>query len=177
MITSIERRSSPRNQLSGLVHVRPANASLAQVEVLDGLAASSSRSFGNSLSAPSRRPSVITLPATSTNSSSSPSHGSFISPLANFSLNSVYFLMESVAIRKSMQLFVSFPNEFDAEAVRREFMVEVVRQDTLFPGRFGVAARILENIQLRFRDGLIVPETGFWSGWPLVAPTSLNVYA
>lgn len=173
MITSIERRSSPRNQLSGLVHVRPANRPLAQVEVLDGLAASSSRS----LSAPSPRPSVITLPATSSNSSSAALHGSFVGPLANVSLNSIYFLMESVAIRNSMQLFVSFPNEFDAEAVRREFMVEVVRQDTLFPGRFGVAARILENIQLRLRDGLIVPETGFWSGWPLVAPTRLNVYA
>lgn len=173
MISSIERRSSPRNQLSGLVHVRPANGPLAQVEVLDGLAASSSRS----LSAPSPRPSVITLPASSTKSLSAPSFGSVTGPLANVSLNSIYFLMESVAIRKSMQLLVSFPNEFRAESVRREFMVEVVRQDTLFQGRFGVAARILENIQLRLRDGLIVPETGFWSGWPLVAPTRLNVYA
>jgi hypothetical protein len=148
MPRSIERRSSPRNQLSRLVHVRPPETSLAPIEVLRPTCA------------------LTSPPATL-----------LTSALANFSLDSIYFLMESLRIRKHMQLFVSFPNEFNPSAIRREYMVEVMRHEPLHRGRCVVAAKLLENIQLRLRDGLLVPETGFWSQWPLVVPTRLNVYA
>lgn len=147
MTGSIERRNHPRNQLARLVHVRPAGTSLARIQ----------------------SPKVITLP--------SPSANLLPGSLANFSPDSLYFLMESFAVRKHMQLLVSFPGELDFDAARREYTVEVVRQEPFLRGRCGVAARLLENIQLRLRDGLIVPESGFWSRWPLVVPTRLNVYA
>ncbi len=97
--------------------------------------------------------------------------------LGNSSSDSIYFfLMERLIIRQSMQLIVSFPNVIDPWAVHHECPAEVVRHDWL-PGRFGVAAKILDNTRLRLQDGLIVPETGFWSRWPLVCATQLNVYA
>jgi hypothetical protein len=97
--------------------------------------------------------------------------------LRNSSSDSIYFfLMERLIIRQSMQLIVSFPKVIDPSAVPYEWPVEILRHDSL-PGRFGVAAKLLHNLRLRLRDGLIVPETGFWSRWPLVSAAQLNAYA
>jgi hypothetical protein len=133
MITAIERRSSPRNQMLAPVQVLPAESSRGAVEIVGGL--------------------------------------------SNFSLNSLYFFMERHALRKRTQLVVRLANQFETTAVRRAFMVEVVREEPLQGGRLGVAARLLHNIQLKLRDGLLLPETGVWSQFPLIAPVSLNVYA
>ncbi len=97
--------------------------------------------------------------------------------LSNFSLNSLYFFMERYALRKRSQLVVRLANQLEVSSLGREFMVEVVREEPLQGGRLGVAARLLNNIQLKLRDGLLFPETGVWSQFPLIAPVSLNVYA
>ena len=97
--------------------------------------------------------------------------------LTNFSPNSLYFSMERFSIRKSTQLVLRLANQFGSSAVQREFMVEVVREEALERGRFGIAAKLLHNIQLKLRDGLLLPESGNWSQFPLIAPVSLNVYA
>ena len=133
MITAIERRSSPRNQILAPVQVLPAEGSRGVVEIVGGL--------------------------------------------SNFSLNSLYFFMERYTLRKRAQLVVRLANQFDLSIPRREFMVEVVREEPLQCGRLGVAARLLHNMQLKLRDGLLLPETGVWSQFPLIAPVSLNVYA
>jgi hypothetical protein len=133
MITSIERRSSPRNLVLAPLHVRPVEVNSGKVEIVGGL--------------------------------------------SNVSLNSLYFSMERLPIRKRSQLVITLPNQFDRSAIQREFMVEVVREESLERGRFGIAAKLLHNIQLRLRDGLLLPETGIWSQFPLIAPVSLNVYA
>jgi hypothetical protein len=96
--------------------------------------------------------------------------------LKNSSSDSVYFFIENYIIRQRMQLIVRFPNAVEPSVAFRECPVEVIRQDA-FPGRSGVAAKLLHHIQLRLRDGLIVPETGFWSRWPPVAPLHISVYA
>lgn len=133
MLTVIERRSSPRNMVSGLVEVRPAETGLARIE----------------------KPCA----------------------LSNASSDSLYFFIESYIVRQRMRLTLTFPNVFDPSAIHREYAVEVVRQESVLRGRCGVAAKLLENIQLRLRDGLLVPETGFSSYWPLVTPAHIDVYA
>ena len=129
----IERRSSPRNAISGTVQVRTVQAGLTRIQKVCALRNSSSDSI-------------------------------------------YFFLMERLIIRRSLQLIVSFPKVVDPSAVPYEWPVEVVRHDSL-PGRFGVAAKLPHNIRLRLEDGLIVPETGFWSRWPLLSAAQLNVYA
>ena len=99
-----------------------------------------------------------------------------ISSLANFSLDSVYLLVEQVTILRRTRFYVSFPNQFESAALCPEFMVEVVRHQSHFRGGFGVAAKLVENIQLRLCDGLLVPQDRFWKRWPLIVPTRLNVY-
>ena len=132
MTGSMERRGSPRNRLSGTVHVRTIEAGLARIQR--------------------------------------------VCALHNSSSHSVYFFIERYILQEQMQLIVSLPSAIDLSSAYHECPVEVIRQDSL-PGRYGVAAKLLHNIQLRLRDGLIVPETGFWSRWPPVAPTQINVYA
>ncbi|HWF38628.1 MAG TPA: hypothetical protein VG322_08920 [Candidatus Acidoferrales bacterium] len=133
MITAIERRSSPRNQVLAPVQVLPAESSRGAIEIVGGL--------------------------------------------SNFSLNSLYFFMERYTLRKRSQLVVRLANQLEVSSLSREFMVEVVREEPLQCGRLGVAARLLHNIQLKLRDGLLLPETGIWSQFPLISPVSLNVYA
>jgi hypothetical protein len=96
--------------------------------------------------------------------------------LSNFSTNSVHLFMERYAKLKRAQLIVRLANQFDPSFMR-EFMVEVVREEALQNGRFAIAAKILHNIQLKLRDGLLLPESGLWNTFPLVTPTSLNIYA
>ncbi len=95
----------------------------------------------------------------------------------NTSRNGLYFVAESITILRKVQLFLSFPHLDQAAALSPEYRAEVVRVDSLPQGRLGVAARLLHNIQLRLRDGLIVPDTGFWMSWPHDAPQFLNLYA
>jgi hypothetical protein len=133
MTQAIQRRSSPRNKLSSLVHVRPSEAGLVIPES--------------------------------------------VCPTENSSREGIYFIAEKYTIRQRVQVFLSFPNNFDPAAIFREYLAEVVRLDSLPQGRCGVAARLLNHIQLRLCDGLIVPETGFWQSWPPAAPARLNFYA
>lgn len=98
----------------------------------------------------------------------------------NSSPDSLYFIAENQNFAEKMQLCLTFPFIADQTAVHRECLVEVVRTDALFPGRFGVAARLLDNLRTRFRlqDGLIVPEGAFWKqSWPNVSPCFINLYA
>ena len=133
MITAIERRRSPRNQILARMQILPVESSRGEIEIVGGL--------------------------------------------SNFSLNSLYFFMERYALRKRSKLVVRLANQLEVSSLSREFMVEVVREEPLQGGRLGVAARLLNNIQLKLRDGLLLPETGVWSQFPLIAPVSLNVYA
>jgi hypothetical protein len=103
--------------------------------------------------------------------------GTRICTTENSSRNGIYFVAESITILRKVQLFLSFPHHADPTAISPEYLAEVVRVDALPQGRLGVAARLLQNIQLRLRDGLIVPETGFWMSWPHEAPQLLNLYA
>ena len=95
----------------------------------------------------------------------------------NSSRQGLYFVVEKYAIRQRVQLFLSFPNKFDPTAMFREYLAEVVRVDSLSDTRFGIAIRLLHDIQLRLRDGLIVPETGFWRSWPPVEAGTFSVFA
>jgi hypothetical protein len=132
MTRSIERRGSPRNRLSGILHVRSMDAGLARIQRVCAL------------------------------------HDS--------SADSVYFFIERYIIRERMQLILSFRNAVRPTSDYHECPVEVIRQDSL-PGRYGVAAKLLHHIQLRLRDGLIVPETGFWSRWPPATASQIDLYA
>jgi hypothetical protein len=96
---------------------------------------------------------------------------------SNSSRNGVYFVAESLALLSKVQLFLSFPHHENPSSLSREYLAEVVRVDSLPGGRSGIAARLLHNIQLRLRDGLIVPETGFWMNWPHETPQLVNLYA
>jgi hypothetical protein len=95
----------------------------------------------------------------------------------NSSRNGIYFVAESYTLLRKVQLYLSFPHLADPQSISSEYLAEVVRVDSLPRGRSGVAARLLQNIQLRLRDGLIVPETGFWMSWPPDVPRVLNLYA
>jgi hypothetical protein len=97
--------------------------------------------------------------------------------MENSSRNGIYFVAESYTLLRRVQLYLSFPHGSDAQSISREYLAEVVRVDSLPHGRSGIAARLLHNIQLRLRDGLIVPETGFWMSWPHDAPQLINLYA
>lgn len=96
--------------------------------------------------------------------------------LSNFSTNSIHLFLDRYNMRKRSQLIVQLANQFDPSSMR-EFMVEVVREEALQSGRFAIAARILHNIQLKLRDGLLLPESGLWNTFPLITHTSLNIYA
>lgn len=95
----------------------------------------------------------------------------------NASRNGIYFVAESYTLLHKVQLLLSFPQHGDPQSIPREYLAEVVRVDSLPRGRLGVAARLLHNIQLRLRDGLIVPETGCWMSWPHDTPRLLDLYA
>ena len=103
--------------------------------------------------------------------------GTRICTTENTSRNGIYFVAESCALIRKVQLFLSFPHQADPASISREYLAEVVRVDSLPQGRLGVAAKLLQNIQLRLRDGLIVPETGFWMSWPHDTPQLINLYA
>jgi hypothetical protein len=103
--------------------------------------------------------------------------GQRICTTSNSSRNGVYFVAESLTLLRKVQLFLSFPHHADPSSLSREYLAEVVRVDSLPGGRSGIAARLLHNIQLRLRDGLIVPETGFWMNWPPETPQLVNLYA
>jgi hypothetical protein len=95
----------------------------------------------------------------------------------NISSGGIYFVTETYAFRKRTQLFLSFPRGLGTLATLNGFRAEVVRVDSLLRGRCGVAAKLLDNIRLRLRDGLIVPEGGFWKHWPPVTPEYISLYA
>jgi len=103
--------------------------------------------------------------------------GARICTTENTSRNGIYFVAENYAFIRTVQLFLSFPHQADPASISREYLAEVVRVDSLPQGRLGVAAKLLQNIQLRLRDGLIVPETGFWMSWPHDTPQLINLYA
>jgi hypothetical protein len=103
--------------------------------------------------------------------------GQRICTTSNSSRNGVYFVAESLTLLRKVQLFLGFPHHADPSSLSREYLAEVVRVDSLPGGRSGIAARLLHNIQLRLRDGLIVPETGFWMNWPHETPQLVNLYA
>jgi hypothetical protein len=98
----------------------------------------------------------------------------------NTSPDSLYFIAENHDFPEKMNLCLTFPFNPDPSAVHRDCMVEVVRADRLARGRFGVAARLLDNIRTRFRllDGLIVPESTFLNqSWSHLTPQLVNIYA
>jgi hypothetical protein len=129
----IQRRDSPRDQISCLVRVRESDPDPAGIE--------------------------------------------HVYPAENISSGGIYFVTETYAFRRRTQLFLSFPRSLGTLATLNGFQAEVVRVDSLMRGRCGVAARLLDNIRLRLRDGLIVPEAGFWKQWPPVAPEHISLYA
>jgi hypothetical protein len=100
-----------------------------------------------------------------------------VCPTENISSGGIYFITETYALRKRTQLFLSFPRTLGTLATPNGFQAEVVRVDSLMRGRCGVAAKLLDNIRLRLRDGLIVPEAGFWKEWPSVTPEFISLYA
>jgi len=104
-------------------------------------------------------------------------NGARICTTENTSRNGLYFVAENLTIVRKVQLFLSFPHRAEPSSVTPEYLAEVVRVDSLPQGRLGVAAKLLQNIQLRLRDGLIVPETGFWMSWPHDTPQLINLYA
>jgi hypothetical protein len=98
----------------------------------------------------------------------------------NLASDSLYFTAKDGTFENKMQLLLTFPFNPDPTSVQRECLVEVVRTDSLFRGRLGVAARLLDNIRTRFRlhDGLIIPESAFWKqSWPHVSARYVNLYA
>jgi PilZ domain-containing protein len=133
VISSIQRRSGPRDQLCCLIRVRPSDPSPAAIERM--------------------------------------------AATENVSSHGIYFVTEGYTFQKRTQLLVGFAQTLDRSAAPSVFQAEVVRLDSLRRGRYGVAAILLENIRFRLRQGLIVPETGFWKQWPPVAPGHINLYA
>jgi hypothetical protein len=103
--------------------------------------------------------------------------GERICTAENSSRNGIYFVADSYTLRRQVQLFLSFPHITDLHAISPEYLAEVVRVDSLPHGRSGVAARLLNHIQLRLRDGLIVPETRYWIAWPHDEPRLIDLYA
>lgn len=98
----------------------------------------------------------------------------------NSLLDSLYFVTEKYVVRQNTCLLIRFRTNSGRLVNHDECLVEVVRTDSLFRGRVGVAAGLLDDFRFRFRlqDGLIVPETGFWRpSWPHVEPVWINVYA
>jgi hypothetical protein len=133
MATSwIERRTAPRDRLSGLLRARESQVALAGTGTV-----------------------CIT---------------------ENVSSHGIYLIAEDDSFRQTTHLLLSFPYGLGGSKIFRECLAEVVRWDPL-AGRCGVAARISQNIHLVLRDGLIVPETGFWQQWPPAAQGLINLYA
>jgi hypothetical protein len=130
---SIERRSSPRDNLPGLVRVRESHVALAGIGTV-----------------------CVT---------------------ENISSQGIYFIAENDSFRQRTHLLLSFPHDLDGSKIFRECLAEVVRLDSFFPGRCGVGARLPQSIHLVLRDGLIVPETGFWKQWPPATPGLIHLYA
>ncbi len=77
----------------------------------------------------------------------------------DFSHDGLYFLALNNLIRLRMQLLLKFPYLTDAGRVDRICLVEVVRTQDLFPGRFGVGVRLLSlHTPMDLRNGLVLPE-------------------
>jgi hypothetical protein len=77
----------------------------------------------------------------------------------DFSHDGLYFLALNNLIRLRMQLFLKFPYLTDSGPVDRECLVEVVRTQDLYPGRFGVGVRLIGYQGLGKTDSLRVADT------------------
>ena len=77
----------------------------------------------------------------------------------DFSHDGLYFLALNNLIRLRMQLLLKFPYLTDVAKKDRECLVEVVRTQDLFPGRFGVGVRLIGYRDAgKIENGLVVPD-------------------
>src|SRR5271165_3660732 len=68
------------------------------------------------------------------------------------------FLSGDPVLRQNMQLLLRFPYIEQSAMTDREFLVEVMRINSLFLGRCGVGARLVQPMPKTPNAGIILPE-------------------
>jgi len=95
----------------------------------------------------------------------------------DFSHDSVHFLADEHALRKGMRLLLRFPYNLHPSVKDREYLVEVVRINSLPQGRCGVGAKLVLQMPVRLQDGRFVPETDSSEHiWPRASSRHIDIY-
>jgi hypothetical protein len=77
----------------------------------------------------------------------------------DFSHDGLYFLALDQAVSLKMKLLLRFPYLRDPNAAHRECIVEVVRTNSLYPGRCGVGVKLITFQKPTKQNYAIAPET------------------
>jgi hypothetical protein len=95
----------------------------------------------------------------------------------DFSHDGLYFLADERALRENMLLLLRFPYNLRPSVKSREYLVEVMRINSLPQGRCGVGARLVLGIPVKLQDGLFVPQTDSSKHiWPHTASQHIDLY-
>ncbi len=80
--------------------------------------------------------------------------------IKDFSHDGIHFmfLSDDHALRQNMQLLLRFPYTDQSPMNDHEFLVEVMRINSLFLGRCGVGARLVQPMPKTRHAGIILPE-------------------
>ena len=68
------------------------------------------------------------------------------------------FLSGDPVLQQNMQLLLRFPYIEQSPMTDREFLVEVMRINSLYLGRYGVGARLVQPMPKARQTGVIIPE-------------------
>jgi hypothetical protein len=68
------------------------------------------------------------------------------------------FLSGNPVLQQNMQLLLRFPYIEQSPMTDREFLVEVMRINSLYLGRYGVGARLVQPMPNVRQAGVILPE-------------------
>jgi hypothetical protein len=96
--------------------------------------------------------------------------------IEDFSHDGIHFLFLSDvhALQQHMRLLLKFPYIEQSPMTDREFLVEVMRINSLFPGRCGVGARLVQPMPLARHGSLFLPEMAL-PNRALVDPASQKI--
>lgn len=93
------------------------------------------------------------------------------------SRDSIYFVANDHGLSEGVLLLLRFPYNLNPSVMGREYLMEVMRINSLRQGRCGVGARLVPHIPLRFQDGWLKAYSGSSQhSWPEAASQCIDLY-
>ena len=95
----------------------------------------------------------------------------------DFSRDSIYFVANDHGLSESVLLLLRFPYNLNPSVKGHEYLMEVMRINSLRQGRCGVGARLVPHIPMRVQDGFLKVNTGSsQQSWTEAPSKRIDVY-